>query len=103
MLDLVLVVLVMGAAVAAASVTLSLSKAFAWLRDWVDARSEFWGNLLGCPYCVSHWFALAAVALGLDWRLLGMLGLTPAVWFFVVWLAVVGAAGFFTHLITGAR
>jgi hypothetical protein len=43
----------------AISMTISKSAAFAPLRRRVKARSAFLGGGLACPYCTSHWVALA--------------------------------------------
>jgi hypothetical protein len=31
------------------------------MREWVDNHSEFFGDLIHCPYCTSHWVGFAAV------------------------------------------
>lgn len=48
-------------AIAAATVTIGKTGLFAPLRAAVRRRSERLGRLVGCPYCLSHWFALALV------------------------------------------
>lgn len=46
-------------AISALSVTASKSALFEAPRRWVKGPL---GKLFSCPYCLSHWFALAAVA-----------------------------------------
>lgn len=58
--DLLLVVL-LAMAVAAMSVTISLSKVFKNLRDNISSRNAWLGELVSCPYCFSHWLSFLAV------------------------------------------
>lgn len=60
-LEQVGVLLVLGAACGVVAMTLSKATIFSRLRVWVDRQSEWLGDLIGCPYCTSHWIALAAV------------------------------------------
>ena len=48
-------------AVAVVSMTVTMSKLFSPLRKVAKSGSEWLGELLSCPYCISHWVALAAV------------------------------------------
>lgn len=52
----------LAVAISVASVTLTMSAIFRRPRRWIAERSEFFGTLAHCPYCVSHWLALGAVA-----------------------------------------
>jgi hypothetical protein len=47
---------------ATVSVTVSRASIFNRPREWLSDRSEFFGKLLSCPYCLSHWVAFALVA-----------------------------------------
>jgi hypothetical protein len=47
-------------AVGAVSQTVSTSVLFADFRSWIRLKSEFLGKLFTCPWCFSHWLALAA-------------------------------------------
>lgn len=49
-------------AISSISMTVAKTKVFAPMRDWVFARNEWLGNLISCPYCLSHWLTFAAVA-----------------------------------------
>lgn len=51
-------ILAMSLAAGAISMTIAKSQAFEPLRDWVKARSEWFGDLIHCPYCVSHYVAI---------------------------------------------
>jgi len=53
----------LSAAVAAVSVTITLSKIALPFRSWVKSKSPFVGDLVSCPYCFSHWGSLIAVLL----------------------------------------
>ena len=50
---------------AAASVSLTLTKAkvSAGFRKWVEARSNFFSEVLRCPYCTSHYVGVFFFAL----------------------------------------
>jgi hypothetical protein len=41
--------------------TLTKAKVFSWLREAVSSRSQFFGELFSCPYCMSHWLAFIGV------------------------------------------
>lgn len=61
MLTLPLVEIALAAS--ALSITIARAKATQGLRDWVQDRSELFGHLMNCPYCLSHWAAIALVFL----------------------------------------
>jgi hypothetical protein len=48
---------------ASISFTVTETKLFKPLREWMKKKSTFLGDLLSCGYCFGHWvaFALAAV------------------------------------------
>lgn len=48
-------ILILSAAVACLSTTVSKSQVFAPLRGW---GPPLWKDLLACPWCLNHWFAL---------------------------------------------
>lgn len=56
-------VVVLVLACAAISMTISKAGIFRSVRVWVKSKSEFFGEMILCPYCVSHWLALAATLL----------------------------------------
>lgn len=47
--------LVLGLCAGAISLTLSKGTIFKKARAWVDKKSDFFGELINCPYCTSHW------------------------------------------------
>lgn len=51
-------------ALATASVALTITKAtiFEPIRNWIIDRSDFFGELFSCPYCMSHWVSLGVIA-----------------------------------------
>jgi len=59
--NIFLALICLALAVSVASVTLTKGKVFAPLREKVKGWSSWWGELINCPYCISHWFALALV------------------------------------------
>lgn len=51
-------------ALATASISLTITKAtiFEPVRDWIGDRSDFFGELFSCPYCMSHWISFGFIA-----------------------------------------
>src|SRR5580765_5058624 len=47
----------MGAATGVASLTITRSRPLRPVRDWVRSKSDWWGALISCPYCMAHWVA----------------------------------------------
>lgn len=76
---------VLAIAVGAASFTIARTKITIPLREAINRKSKWLGSLINCPYCVSHYLALAGVIVyrprpvHLHW-----LPDTLAAWFFVV-------------------
>lgn len=60
MLTTLVELVLMGAAVATASMTISKGKIFRPIRRGISEKT-FFGDLVRCPYCMSHWIALMAV------------------------------------------
>jgi hypothetical protein len=44
------------------SFTVTETKLFKPLRDWLKKKSNFLGELFACGYCFGHWVAFALVA-----------------------------------------
>lgn len=53
--------LLIGLAIASITMTISKSNVMEYLRTQVSKLSYWVGELIHCPYCLSHWFAFAAV------------------------------------------
>jgi hypothetical protein len=49
-------------AVAAISMTTAKGAIFRPARLWIHDHNEWLGELVMCPYCLSHWLAFGAVA-----------------------------------------
>ena len=56
-------ILILSLPAAAISLTITKSFLFEHLREWVLERSKWFGKLVTCPYCASHWVSFALVAL----------------------------------------
>ena len=56
-------VFVLALATSAISVTISKAKVFEALRYWIAKRNKWFGELVSCSYCTSHWVAIAFVAI----------------------------------------
>jgi hypothetical protein len=48
-------ILEIGVTTGVISLTLTKSKLFSPVRNWIRYRSPWWGELVSCPYCASHW------------------------------------------------
>lgn len=94
MLELVIHLLVLGAASAAFSVTVARSHVFGPLRGRIAGYSGAAGALVSCHYCMGHWAAAASLA---AWPPAGWTWYSIA----VMWLAVTALSGYFSRLITG--
>jgi len=46
---------------ASVSFTVTETKLFKPLRDWIAGKNSFFGKLLNCGYCFCHWAALILV------------------------------------------
>jgi hypothetical protein len=47
---------------ASISFTVTETKVFRPLREWVKGKNTWAGDLFSCGYCLGHWIAFAAVA-----------------------------------------
>lgn len=56
-------IILLALAVASTSVTISKSNALEWLRNQVSKLGRWPEELIHCPYCLSHWIAVAGVLL----------------------------------------
>lgn len=59
--QLVLILILLSLAVASASMAISQSVAFAPMRRAAKRHSPPLGELLSCPYCLSHWLSFLGV------------------------------------------
>lgn len=92
----VLRLLVLALATSAISVTITRSGVFHGPRDWIADRSQWFGELVHCPYCMSHWVSLVLM-LWYDLRIV-----PDTYWLVdlvVSALAVVAVASFFTLIV----
>lgn len=62
-MEMLILLFVLSLAVSAGSLTLTKAKISATFRERVAARSKFFGELLECPYCTSHWLGFFAVVI----------------------------------------
>lgn len=76
-------VIVLGIATGAISLFLTKSTLLNGFHAWLEKKSTFFGEMLNCPWCTSHWvagfFTLVYQPLLLDW------GWRPA-WMYTSWL-----------------
>ena len=76
-------VFILGVATGAISLLLTKSPVFNFLHDWLDKHSPFFGKMLDCPWCTSHWVALFFV---LVYRPLLLDGSWRPAWLYASWL-----------------
>jgi hypothetical protein len=55
--------LMISGAIAALSTTFAKSHVLLWFRIWAFSKWEYFGTMLSCSYCMSHWFALGFIFL----------------------------------------
>ncbi|MBF5045168.1 hypothetical protein FGE12_22380 [Aggregicoccus sp. 17bor-14] len=89
--------LAVSAVVMGMSQTVAKERIFAPVRERLGGKDTFFGYLVSCPYCVSHYFAFALVPLtntyGIDVAVGGWVG-AVARWFLSSILVAVIAAFF---------
>ena len=85
----------MGVATGVASLTITRSRPLRPVRDWIYNRSLWWGELVSCPYCMSHWVAAALVL----WSWPGLHQVVLE-WLVVVAIAAPVAAGVYSAIVT---
>ena len=61
------VLALLALAVAAISMTITKSRAFKGFRGWIKDKVKILSGLFDCPYCMSHWGALAVVWIYKPW------------------------------------
>lgn len=91
------VLILVSLAVSTVAMTVSKSKIFRPMREKIDEASEFFGNLIGCPYCFAHWVA-ALFVIVTEVRIEG-LQTHDAINAGVTWLAIVAISSFGSGLI----
>ena len=47
---------------ASVSFTVTETKLFLPIREWIKAKNSYFGELISCGYCFGHWLAFALVA-----------------------------------------
>ncbi len=55
-------ILFLSIAIAASSFTVTETKMFSPLREWVKRKNLFLGEFISCGYCFGHWIAFGLVA-----------------------------------------
>lgn len=53
--------IMVGVAAGTAAFTVTRTKITAGLRDWTMKHNKWLGQLLSCPFCLSHWLAAIGV------------------------------------------
>ena len=48
----------LSSAIAVISLTLTQTLIFKGFRKWVKFKNHFFGDLISCPYCASHWISV---------------------------------------------
>jgi hypothetical protein len=61
--DALLLVVFLSLAVSTLSMTITKAKVSKPTRDAIAKRSTWLGELVNCPYCMSHWLAFGIVAI----------------------------------------
>jgi hypothetical protein len=90
--------LILAASVASVAFTIARTKVTEPLRKKVMLKSKWFGQLIGCPYCLSHWLSFGAVATYQLKIIDGVVFLD----YVVTAMAMVAVAAFIVGLITQA-
>ena len=96
LLELILLALA-GSAISMALTKATISKK---LRDKIKSKSEFFGELFSCPYCMSHW--VNAILLVLSQPIILSFFpdlLIPGIDYVVIWFALVSLSSYGSSLI----
>jgi hypothetical protein len=91
----VLELIVLALAGSAISMTLTKAVITKKFRDYIKSKSDFWGELFSCPYCMSHW--VNAVVLVLSQPIILTLfpeKIIPGIEYVVIWFALVSLSAF---------
>ena len=89
---------ILAMAVSVMSLTVTKTKVFKFLRDWIKSKNKFIGELFSCPYCFSFYpSAVLVVLYGSKIRLLtdGIVSIDYVISYF----CLVCLASFFTGFI----
>ncbi len=54
-------ILILALPVSAITLTITRSSLFERPREWMLEKNEWFGKLVTCPYCTSHWVSFALV------------------------------------------
>lgn len=77
-------ILLLGIASGVISLTVTKAVIFKSTRDWLESKSEFFGDLVTCPYCFGHWSA----AFLFTWYYLSIVTVIGFLPFLVYWLVI---------------
>lgn len=86
-------------AIAVISIDVTYTSIFEPARVWVANKSDWFGELVSCPWCFSHW--VAAASLVIVPQRITQLG--EPVDFALTWLALVASASIVTSVIARLR
>lgn len=97
--------LILSIVAALIATTISESQLFRAFRLWAKERGHLLGVFFGCGYCVSHWVALALVAIYRPRILYSNLEILDYVLtaFFIGWLSILQWASLITILKLGGK
>ena len=91
-------------AAAAISVTISQSFVFDSSRNWICEKSEFFGKLITCPYCTTHWvcfvlmISVPSAPVTAEYFTMGF----PMMSGITIWMGLVGMSSLFIGAINKA-
>jgi hypothetical protein len=92
-----------GVATGVAALTISRARPLRPLRWLIQKYSNWWGELISCPYCMSHWIGALLIAWGRGspryWHWAGLYQASLE-WLVVVAIAAPAAALVYQSIIT---
>lgn len=91
---MILKAILIAIAAAAASFLVSRTQIFERPRKWVEQKSDFFGDLVTCNYCLGHWMTAGLMAI----MPVAVFGTFRPLDYFLTWLVISWVAGMLSML-----
>jgi hypothetical protein len=95
-LEILTTLLVFSAAISAVAMIVTKSTLFSGLREWIEKRSKFFGELTSCPLCTSVWVSALVTVV---FTPVYVPGFHLAAQLCISWLAMITVAAIFSGMV----